>query len=145
MAASRPSWPGVHMLHRLRTRVTVFGATNENRHQTRTTTTPHPNCWHERKPVRTSANLGFSRTRSGVVTDASSSIWNMSFVHPPQASHSMSSPRLNIFDSDNPSIAPSARLSLERSAFLQRPHFYRMRFTCLPQSVQTEVATQLIE
>src|ERR1700747_567771 len=36
------------------------------------------------RPVRTSANLRFSRTRSGVVTDASSSIWNMSpLVHNP--------------------------------------------------------------
>jgi len=33
VAASGPSWPGVRMLHRLRTRVTVLGATNENRHQ----------------------------------------------------------------------------------------------------------------
>jgi hypothetical protein len=36
MAASRSSWPGVRMLHRLRTRATVFASTNENRHQTGT-------------------------------------------------------------------------------------------------------------
>jgi hypothetical protein len=36
MAASRSNWPGVRMLHRLRTRVTVFAATNENRHPTGT-------------------------------------------------------------------------------------------------------------
>ena len=71
MAASRPSWPGVRMLYRLRTRVTVFGATNENRHQTGTTTRPLSNCWDEQRPVRRNANLSFSRTRSGVVIDAS--------------------------------------------------------------------------
>src|SRR5229473_1846936 len=70
MAASGPSWPGVRMLHRLRTRVTVFGATNENRHQTETTTRPLSN-WDKHRSVRRSANLSFSRTRSGVVTDAS--------------------------------------------------------------------------
>jgi hypothetical protein len=44
MAASGPGWPGVRMLRRLRTRVTVFGATNENRHQTGTSTRAQPNC-----------------------------------------------------------------------------------------------------
>ena len=69
-AASRPNWPGVRMLYRLRKRVTVFGATNENRHQTGTTTTPLSNCWDDQRPVRRNANLSFSRTRSGVVIDA---------------------------------------------------------------------------
>jgi hypothetical protein len=67
MAASRPSWPGVRMLHRLRTRVTVFRGTNENRHQTGTSTRPHPNRWDEHRSVRRSANLRLSRTRSGVL------------------------------------------------------------------------------
>jgi hypothetical protein len=67
MAAPRPSWLGVHMLHRLRTRVTVFAATNENRHQTGTTTRPLSNCWDEHRSVRTSANPSFSRTRFGFV------------------------------------------------------------------------------
>src|SRR5580700_7977329 len=69
------------MLYRLRPRVTVFGATDENRHPTGTITRPHPNCWDEHSPVRTSANLSFSRTRSGVVTEKNSSIWNMSPFH----------------------------------------------------------------
>jgi hypothetical protein len=106
MAASRPSRPGVRMLHRLRTRVTVFGATNENRHQTGTTTRPLANCWDDHRSVRRSANLSYSRTRSGVVMDASSSIGTYFFSYTPQASHSTSSPRLNTFDSDNSSMAP---------------------------------------
>ena len=83
MAASRPSWPGVRMLYRLRTRVTVFGATNENCHQTGTTTKPLSNCCDEQRPVWTNANLSFSRTRSGVVTDASFSIRNTSSFQRP--------------------------------------------------------------
>src|SRR5579864_6941802 len=70
MAASRPSWPGVRMLYRLRARATIFGATNENRHQTGTTTRPLSNCWYEHRPVRRSTNLSFSRTRSGVVMES---------------------------------------------------------------------------
>jgi len=135
MAASRPNWPGVRMLHRLRTRVAVFGATNENRHQTETTTRPLSN-WDKHRSVRRSANLSFSRTRSGVVTDASPAFLQGPHFHRMRSSGCVT--RISTATTRFEAAAISLELRSEMQFVPKRPRIKRSGTVRAPRTCKAE-------